>query len=756
MGEASARRAGGFEMSDAADVSAFLTDGDRSLHILFGSQSGNSEDLAAKIGKKSATYGLEATIHDMDGFDLASLSGMSRVLIVCSTWGEGEQPDNAEDLWQAANSEGAPNLDKTHFSVCALGDTSYEFFCESGKQWDTRFAELGGTRLVDRVDCDVDYEPPAAVWMDSALSHMAAVDGTGAFQSAMVEPIATAIASGGGVGQQTKAAPPSATASAPSVDAGELQEIMEGDRDLHILFGSQSGNAEGLCALIAKKAADYGLVGHVHDMDGFDLASMSGMKRILIACSTWGEGEQPDNAEALYQAATGAGKILTNTHFSVCALGDTSYEFFCQSGKEWDQVLETMGGTRISDRVDCDVDYDSPAATWMAEALSRIACVDDSGTFNDELVEQMAQFAAGDSASGASGDVATVSMPEIQLEASVFRYDADTGQSGMDTWACTIPGHYSIMDLLRSLKATQDGSLTFRDGAENDPTTGVCVNGRLVLPGMTRLCDLVRDKGSGAKLRIEPIAAYDVIRDLVVDYSSYDNLRANSKPWFVGGHREGSYVGKVVIGSMDAVVATELHASNDIASPQLLHAASDSVPYNRSYIGPAMITHLWNRSCDPRISDKSRTAIIECLAATNGIKAETDFASIHRQGNFGANAAKSMLDAKTAVLSHDGYNGRHGKHVWWYTWSIKSSGKVNETTLYRTVLGPMGLLSNALSGVSARMIGGFTRTGRPMFNELLGMVAPPAGIGKMPKQFNSPVANHHEVVSIFNEMDGRF
>ena len=744
-------------MSDSADVGAFLTEGDRSLNILFGSQSGNSEDLASKIGKKSAAYGLAATIHDMDGFDLGSLSEMTRVLIVCSTWGEGEQPDNAEDLWQAANADGAPNLSKTHFSVCALGDTSYDLFCESGKQWDTRFAELGGSRLVDRVDCDVDYEPPAATWTDSALSHMAAVDGSGTFQSAMVEPIAQAVASGIAVGQSSKAAAPAAsTTSAPAVDAGELQELMSGDRDVHILFGSQSGNAEGLCALIAKKAADYGLVGHVHDMDGFDLASLSGMKRVLIACSTWGEGEQPDNAEALFQAASGAGKLLTNTHFSVCALGDTSYEFFCQSGKEWDEVLETMGGTRIFDRVDCDVDYDAPAAIWTAEVLSRIACVDDSGTFNQELVEQMAQFAAGDSAAAASGDIATVAMPTIQVEATVFRYDVDAGLTGQDTWACAVPGHYSVMDLLRSLKATQDGSLTFRDGAEDDPTTGVSVNGRLVLPGMVRLCDMVRDKGNGAKLRIEPVAAYDVVRDLVVDYSSYDNHRANSKPWFVGGHREGIFVGKVVMGTMDAVVASELHSSNDIASPQLLHAASDATPHNRAYIGPAIISHMWNRSCDPRISDKSRTAIIESLAAANGVKAETDLASIHRQGAFGANAAKSILEAKTAVLAHDGYNGRHGKHVWWYTWSIKSSGKVNETTLYRTVLGPMGLLSNALSGVSARMIGGFTRTGRPMFNELLGMIAPPAGIGKMPKQFNKAVANHHEVISIFNEMDGRF
>ena len=75
-------------MTDASGLGTLLTEGDRTLHILFGSQSGNSEDLAVKLGKKSSNYGLEATVHDMDGFDLASLSGMSRVLIICSTWGE--------------------------------------------------------------------------------------------------------------------------------------------------------------------------------------------------------------------------------------------------------------------------------------------------------------------------------------------------------------------------------------------------------------------------------------------------------------------------------------------------------------------------------------------------------------------------------------------------------------------------------------------------------------------------------------------
>ena len=76
--------------------------------------------------------------------------------------------------------------------------------------------------------------------------------------------------------------------------------------------------------------------------------------------------------------------------------------------------------------------------------------------------------------------------------------------------------------------------------------------------------------------------------------------------------------------------------------------------------------------------------------------------------------------------------------------------------LYRQVLGPIGLLGNLFSGVTARMVLGFTRTGGNILNDFLGMVAPPAGIGKMPRQFNSSVDDHHQVVAIFNEMDGRF
>ena len=114
---------------------------------------------------------------------------------------------------------------------------------------------------------------------------------------------------------------------------------------MNILFGSQSGNSEGLAEEWKKEAARYGLNGKVHDMDGFDIKSMANMARVMIVCSTWGEGDMPDNAEELYESAKGVVKFCLRLIFNI-ALGDTGYDLFCQSGKDWDKTLEDMGGSR--------------------------------------------------------------------------------------------------------------------------------------------------------------------------------------------------------------------------------------------------------------------------------------------------------------------------------------------------------------------------------------------------------------------------
>ena len=551
-------------------------------------------------------------------------------------------------------------------------------------------------------------------------------------------------------------------ASEPVEVAGDdIDELLSvGDRSLAILFGSQSGNSEDLAAKFAKRAADYGLQGTVHDMDGFDFGSLSGMKRVLIICSTWGEGEMPDNAEELWQTSTKApAGSLSGIHFSVCALGDTSYEFFCESGKEWDEQFEKLGATRLVERVDCDVDYDAPAAAWAIESLATLAAVDGAGVYHEDMVETIKAHAAGD-VGGADGEdgfsVPDLTAAAVQAEISIFRYDPEQASTGSDNWVCSMPGNLSLLETLRTIKSTHDGSLSFRDGAADDPSTAICVNGRLVLPGMIRLDAVAPTRDGVLSLRVDPLPGFEVIRDLVVDHWPMERRRESTEPWMVAATREGAATMQGAIGVMDPNVASALHSITDFSSAALLQASSDAVPHANGYLGPSVLASAWARRNDPRSSHSSVASLDSILGSTNGIKAETDLASIRRQNGSGVVISEALLDARTHVLEQDAFTGRHGKHVWWYAWTLKSSGKVNDTVLYRQVLGPIGLIGNLTSGVTARMVTGFTRTGGDMFYDMLAMVAPPAGLGKMPRQFNSSVENHHEVVAIFNELDGRF
>ena len=136
-----------------------LMGGDRSLAIFFGSQTGNAAGLADKTAKLAADYGLVPTVYDMDGFDAAKLSTHARTLIITSTWGEGEMPDNAETLWNTVNSA-KPSLSNVHFSICAIGDTSYDEFCKAGTDWDEKYVELGATRVQEIQLYDVDFDTP--------------------------------------------------------------------------------------------------------------------------------------------------------------------------------------------------------------------------------------------------------------------------------------------------------------------------------------------------------------------------------------------------------------------------------------------------------------------------------------------------------------------------------------------------------------------------------------------------------------------
>ncbi|WP_269526544.1 assimilatory sulfite reductase (NADPH) flavoprotein subunit [Coraliomargarita parva] len=140
------------------------------LTVLYGSESGNAEALADQTAKAAESAGFKSTVLNMADVTPAKLKGLKNLLVLVSTWGEGDPPENATDFHEAFMADGAPKLDGLHFSVLGLGDTSYEHFCKMGQDFDTRLESLGATRIFDRQDCDVDYDDDYAAWSKGALS----------------------------------------------------------------------------------------------------------------------------------------------------------------------------------------------------------------------------------------------------------------------------------------------------------------------------------------------------------------------------------------------------------------------------------------------------------------------------------------------------------------------------------------------------------------------------------------------------------
>lgn len=140
--------------------------------VLFGSQTGKSHGLAKKMTSKLEERGFQVTLSSMSDFKPNGLKKVQNLLIIVSTHGEGDPPDNALPFYEFLHSKRAPKLEGMPFSVLALGDTSYEFFCKTGKDFDIRLEELGGKRLAPRIDCDVDFDESAAEWMNNVLESL--------------------------------------------------------------------------------------------------------------------------------------------------------------------------------------------------------------------------------------------------------------------------------------------------------------------------------------------------------------------------------------------------------------------------------------------------------------------------------------------------------------------------------------------------------------------------------------------------------
>lgn len=139
------------------------------LSIIFASQTGNAKGVAEALKEEAAAAGIAVELFDASDYKGKNLAKETHVIIVASTNGEGEAPDNAIELHEFLQSKKAPKLDNLHYGVIGLGDSSYEFFCQTGKDFDAFLSKQGATPFIERVDLDVDYEAPAAEWRKQAL-----------------------------------------------------------------------------------------------------------------------------------------------------------------------------------------------------------------------------------------------------------------------------------------------------------------------------------------------------------------------------------------------------------------------------------------------------------------------------------------------------------------------------------------------------------------------------------------------------------
>jgi sulfite reductase (NADPH) flavoprotein alpha-component len=171
---------GSVDVAQAASAPAIGT----KLTVLYGSESGNCEELADRAVKEARQRGFQAVMKNMAEVSLKELGEVPNLLVIVSTWGDGEPPDSVLPFYQELIAAGS-GLSGLRFSVCGLGDSAYEKFCQTGKDIDARLEALDATRVVACQDCDVDYEDAYAAWLERALAAMAPTSATEAVSSAV-------------------------------------------------------------------------------------------------------------------------------------------------------------------------------------------------------------------------------------------------------------------------------------------------------------------------------------------------------------------------------------------------------------------------------------------------------------------------------------------------------------------------------------------------------------------------------------------
>ncbi|MEM1293930.1 MAG: flavodoxin domain-containing protein [Verrucomicrobiota bacterium] len=139
------------------------------ITIAFATETGNAQDLAEETQNRLYGRGFESRVIDIEDLKFEDLREIESFIAIVSTWGDGEPPMAASDFYEAFRGADPMELEQTSFAVLALGDTAYELFCQFGKDIDSELERHGAKRMMQRLDCDLDFEDHFDGWVDDLL-----------------------------------------------------------------------------------------------------------------------------------------------------------------------------------------------------------------------------------------------------------------------------------------------------------------------------------------------------------------------------------------------------------------------------------------------------------------------------------------------------------------------------------------------------------------------------------------------------------
>lgn len=231
------------------------------IAVLYGSQSGNAEGLGKKLVKELKSKGHLATLSSLEGYPSVELASKKNAVLIVSTYGEGDPPDNVQPFYEQLCLQQLPYLGNLSYAVFALGDSHYEHFCQFGKDLDAKLKSLGAIRICPRVDSDVDLDQPFAAFKSSLLQELDSL-AAGAKEPSAIPAASLNGNSSNGHGSSHTAAPTATTVHtrdnpylSPLIDKRPLTREVSSKQTLHLAFSLaesslryESGDALGVVA----------------------------------------------------------------------------------------------------------------------------------------------------------------------------------------------------------------------------------------------------------------------------------------------------------------------------------------------------------------------------------------------------------------------------------------------------------------------------------------------------------------------------